>query len=271
MKPKNKVAIKRHGIRLLLLCALTMFVIPVLPTTVSAASRVSKKVILTMSKPKEGAVLPTDAKVKGNVSTKVTKVKWKGSTNSGKAKVNVKYKVSITVQMKSGKATKFSKSVIATVNGNRASVKRNSSKKITVTYTFPALKLMVTRLSTNHTKEDLNSRWSDMKPVNNDKNLFIKEPEAFVPPYSTGTVRKEILTDGVNSLNFARYVAGLNADVSLSKELNQKAQYGAVLMAHINKMVHKPARPGDMDEDFYSKGYPPQIAILPNIVPSLPM
>lgn len=254
VKQKSNVTIKRHGIRLLLLCALTMFVIS-LPTTVSAASRVSKKVILTMSKPREGAVLPIDAKVKGNVSTKVTKVKWKGSTNSGKAKVNVKYKVSITVQMKSGKAAKFSKNVIATVNGKKASVRRNSSKKITVTYTFPALKLMVTRLSTNHTREDLNSRWSDLKPVNKDKNLFIKEPEAFVPPYSTGTVRKEILTDGINSLNFARYVAGLNADVSLSKELNQKAQYGAVLMAHINKMEHKPARPGDMDEGFYSKGY----------------
>ena len=255
LKRKNKVTIKRHGICFLLLCALTMFVISVLSTTVSAATKVSKKVIITMSKPREGNVLPTDAKVKGNASTKVTKVKWKGSTNSGKAKVNVKYTVSITVKMKSGKATKFSKGVIATVNGNKASVKRNSSKKITVTYTFPALKLMVTRLSTNHTKEDLNSRWSDLKPVNKDKNLFIKEPEAFVPPYSTGTVRKEILTDGINSLNFARYVAGLNADVSLSKELNQKAQYGAVLMAHINKMVHKPAKPGDMDEVFYSKGY----------------
>lgn len=255
MKQKNKATIKRNGICLLSLCSLTMLVITVLPTTVSAATKVSKKVIITMSKPREGTVLPTDAKVKGNASTKVTKVKWKGSTNSGKAKVNVKYTVSITVQMKSGKATKFSKGVIATVNGNKASVRRNSSKKITVTYTFPALKLTVIRLSINHTKEDLNSRWSDMKPVNKDKNLFIKEPEAFVPPYSTGTVRKEILTDGINSLNFARYVAGLNADVSLSNELNKKAQYGAVLMAHINKMEHTPAKPGDMDEGFYSKGY----------------
>lgn len=119
----------------------------------------------------------------------------------------------------------------------------------------PSSEGMVIELGTPHTKEDLNARWAALKPVNKDKNLFITEPEAVMSPYNTGTVRNEILTDGINTLNFARYVAGLNADVSLSNELNKKAQYGAVLMAHINKMEHKPAQPNDMDKNFYSKGY----------------
>lgn len=252
MKQKKKVTMKRHWLSLLLLCAL---VITGLPTTASAAAKVNK-VVITMSKPELGKLLPTDAKVPSSASTRVTGVKWKGSTNSGKVKENVKYTASITLKIKSGKANKFSTGTInATVNGKKASVKRNSSKKITVTYTFPALKSTVINLGASHTKEDINAKWAALKPVNKDKNLFEKEPQVFNPPYSTGTVRREILTDGINTLNFARYVAGLNADVSLSNTLNKKAQYGAVLMAHINKMEHKPAKPNDMDKDFYSKGY----------------
>lgn len=262
MERINKAAIKRHGIHLLLFGVLLILLITVLPITVSAASKVRKvrKVVITMGKPKIGDRLPTNIKVQKSAGCKATKVKWKGSTNSGRAKGNVKYTVSITLKIKSGKAKKFSKGKIkTTINGKKASVKRNSSKKITVTYTFPAMKVMTKvttiNLGTSHTKEDLNVKWSVLKPVNKDKNLFSKEPEVFNSPYSTGTVRKEILTDGINTLNFARYVAGLNADVSLSDDLNKKAQYGAVLMAHINKMEHTPAKPVDMDQDFYSKGY----------------
>ena len=252
MKQKERITMKRHCISLLLLCAL---IITAMPTTVFAATKVNK-IVITMSKPEEGKTLPTNAKVPSSASTKVTSVKWKGSTNNGKAKANVKYTASITVKIKSGIKKTFSTGTInATVNGYKASVKRNSSTKVTVTYTFSEHEDTVLNLGTSHAKEDLNARWAALKPVNKDKNLFSKEPEAVVSPYSTGTVRDEVLTDGINMLNFARYVAGLNADVSLSNELNKKAQYGAVLMAHIGKMEHKPAQPNDMDKDFYSKGY----------------
>ena len=252
MKQKERITMKRHCISLLLLCAL---IITAMPTTVFAATKVNK-IVITMSKPEEGKTLPTNAKVPSSASTKVTSVKWKGSTNNGKAKANVKYTASITVKIKSGIKKTFSTGTInATVNGYKASVKRNSSTKVTVTYTFSEHEDTVLNLGASHAKEDLNARWAALKPVNKDKNLFSKEPEAVVSPYSTGTVRDEVLTDGINMLNFARYVAGLNADVSLSNELNKKAQYGAVLMAHIGKMEHKPAQPNDMDKDFYSKGY----------------
>lgn len=251
MERKKKRTIRRHWLSLLLVFAL---IVTVLPTTVPAATMV-KKVAVTMSTPKEGASLPTSAKV-SNSSVKVTAVKWKGSTNSGKAKGNVKYKVTITLQIKSGKAAKFGTGKIsATVNGKKASVKRNSAKKITVTYTFPTLGKTILNLGTGHTKEEINAKWTALKPVNSDKNLFIEEPKVVSAPFKTGTVKSEVLTDGVNMLNFSRYVAGLNSDVSLDSTLNEKTQYGAVLMAHINKMEHKPAKPSDMDQSFYAKGY----------------
>lgn len=251
MKQKEKGTIRRYWLSLLLVCAL---IVTVLPTTASAATTV-KKAAITMSAPKEGASLPTSAKV-SNSNVKVAGVKWKGSTNSGKAKGNVKYTATITLQIKSGKAAKFGSGTIsATVNGKKASVKRNSAKKITVTYTFPALGNTVLNLGTTHTKEKINAKWADLKPTNSDKNLFSEKLNVVSAPFSTGTVRCEILTDGINMLNFGRYVAGLNSDVSLVSSLNEKAQYGAVLMAHINKMEHYPEKPSDMDQSFYSKGY----------------
>ena len=251
MERMKKRTIRQHLLSLLLVFAL---IVTVLPTTVPAATMV-KKVAVTMSTLKEGASLPTSAKV-SNSSVKVAAVKWKGSTNSGKAKGNVKYKVTITLQIKSGKAAKFGTGKIsATVNGKKASVKRNSAKKITVTYTFPTLGKTILNLGTGHTKEEINAKWTALKPMNSDKNLFIEEPEVVSAPFKTGTVKSEVLTDGINMLNFSRYVAGLNSDVSLDSTLNEKTQYGAVLMAHINKMEHKPAKPSDMDQSFYAKGY----------------
>ncbi|MDE7298049.1 MAG: CAP domain-containing protein [Lachnospiraceae bacterium] len=251
---------KRRLISLLL--ALCM-VFAMQPDTAQAATKITK-VVITMSELQPGKALPTDAKVPDTASTVVKSVKWKGDTNNGKAKEGVKYTATITVEIKSGVKDKTfasaASSINATVNGKKASVKRNSATSITVTYTFPALSgkesaAEVIDLGVTHIKEDLNARWAALKPVNTDENLYSKKPEAVWAPYVAGKVRTQVLEDGVNTLNFARYVAGLNADVSLVDELNEKAQYGAVLLGAVNKLVHEAKRPNDMDVDFYKKGY----------------
>lgn len=250
---------KRRLISLLLaLCMISAM----LPDTAFAATKVNK-IVITMSNPKKGQALPTDAKVPATVSTRVTSVKWKGDTDNGKAKENVKYTVTITVEIKSGVNKTFASkasSINATVNGKKASVKRNSSTKVTVSYTFPALSGNSGETSENttnvidfgvtHEKEDLNARWAALKPANTGKELYKEEPQT-IAPYRTGKVRRELLEDAVNTLNFTRYVAGLNADVALDDSLNDKAQHGAVLLAAINELVHKPSQPGDMDSGFF--------------------
>lgn len=256
MERKEKGRIKRWLSMLLVFALIVM----VLPTTASAATTV-RKVAITMSLPKVGASLPTRANTRvSNSKIKVMSVKWKGSTNSGKAKSNVSYTATIILQTKSAGVAKFGSGTIsATVNGKKASVKRNSAKKITVTYTFPALGTTsgttVLNLGTTHTKEEINAKWTTLKPVNTDKNIFIEKPHAVSPPFSTGKVKSQVLTDGINTLNFCRYVAGLNSDVSLVSSLNEKAQYGAVLLANIDQMCHTPSKPADMDQNFYSRGY----------------
>lgn len=260
MERKEKGRMRRW-LSMLLVFAL---IVTVLPTTASAATTV-RKVAITMSLPKVGASLPTSANIRvSNISIKAAGVKWKGSTNSGKAKSNVSYTAAITLQVRPGRAVTFGTGTIsATVNGKKASVKRNGAKKITVTYKFPAsgkttgntTGTTVLNLGTTHTKEEINAKWAALKPTNTDKNLFTEEPYVTGEPYKTGTVRKEILTDGINMLNFSRYVAGLNSDVSLVSTLNEKAQYGAVLMAHVNKREHHPPKPTDMNDSFYAKGH----------------
>lgn len=244
-----------------LLLALCM-VFTMLPDTVLAGTKVNK-IVITMSKPQEGKALPTDAKVPTTASTKVTSVKWKGETQNGKAKANVKYTATITVEIKSGvKKTFASKasSINATVNGKKASVKRNNSTKITVTYTFPDLsdnsgetsenEAEVIRFGITHEKEDLNAKWASLKPTCTGTELYGEEPRTY-GPYSTGKVRQELLNDALNTLNFSRYITGLNADVTLTDELNNKAQHGAVLLAAVGEMTHTPWQPGDMDSKFY--------------------
>lgn len=245
-----------------LLLALCM-VFAMVPDTVFAATKVNK-IVVTMSKPEKGKTLPTDAKVPTSASTKVTSVKWKGDTDNGKAKANVKYTVTITVEIKSGVNKTFASkasSINATVNSKKASVKRNSATKVTISYTFPALSgnsgetsesaAEVIDFGVTHEKEDLNARWSALKPVNTSKEVYEEEPGVIFAPYRTGKVRRELLEDAVNTLNFARYVAGLNADVVLDDELNDKAQHGAVLLASVGKMTHTPSQPNDMDSGFF--------------------
>ncbi len=76
---------------------------------------------------------------------------------------------------------------------------------------------------------------------------------SWTAPYAPGAVQTGFLADGVNTINFARYLAGLPADVTLSATRNEDAQYGAVLLAASN-FSHYPDKPADMTDAFYTRG-----------------
>lgn len=73
-------------------------------------------------------------------------------------------------------------------------------------------------------------------------------------PYATGTLRPEFLQDGLRTLNFARYLAGLPSDVVLNSTHLSNAQHGAVLLA-AGVFSHTPPKPADMTQSFYDTGY----------------
>lgn len=115
----------------------------------------------------------------------------------------------------------------------------------------------VIELKSKKSIEDINSKWAELKPVFND-NLYVEE--AFVYGYEAdsfkpGKIADGAKKDGVNMINFARYLADIPSDVSLNKDYNTYAQYGAALLLAEGKMNHTPKHPAAMPDDFYKTGY----------------
>lgn len=104
-----------------------------------------------------------------------------------------------------------------------------------------------------HTPADIRRMWNLLKPV------YSGSPYAVAPswrsPYSTGKLADGFLKDAINTLRFIRYLARVPYDVEMSAELNELAQYGAVISAANGDIDHTPACPSGMNGDFYSKAY----------------
>jgi len=74
-------------------------------------------------------------------------------------------------------------------------------------------------------------------------------------PYLPGALKAHYIRDGVNAINFFRFIAGLPDDIVSTAALNLQAQYGSVLLAAEDNFSHTPSKPADMKKDFYDKGY----------------
>nr|AYQ75128.1 hypothetical protein EAV92_22815 [Cohnella candidum] len=95
---------------------------------------------------------------------------------------------------------------------------------------------------------------SYMSPKADYTHPYVTAP-AVTAPYSAGTLKTEYIQDGLNALNFYRYISGLPGDVTATDDLNRKAAYGSVLLASEGNFGHTPPKPADMADDFYKLGY----------------
>lgn len=100
------------------------------------------------------------------------------------------------------------------------------------------------------TKEQIRQVW-DL--VTNATDRYVTEP-SISAPYALGELSESFLNSGLTYLNYVRYVAHLPA-VQLTDEMNESAQYGAVVLASLDQFTHYPQKPDDMDEEFFQKGY----------------
>ena len=69
-------------------------------------------------------------------------------------------------------------------------------------------------------------------------------------PYACGSLAPGFLQDGLNAINYARYLAGLPDDVALDPSYVDRAQHGSVLLA-VGQFAHSQPKPADMAQDFY--------------------
>lgn len=113
-------------------------------------------------------------------------------------------------------------------------------------------------IKAHRTTMELNAKWAQLKPVHTEGTPYTIAP--VISPVSgdptLGKVKSQVLNDGLNTLNFARYMAGLAGDVSLIKDFNTSAQYASVLLAfRDNGLTHYPEKPRGVSIDFYKNGY----------------
>lgn len=107
-------------------------------------------------------------------------------------------------------------------------------------------------LSETRAEDDILERWSEMAPIYN--GPAYETSPSVTSPYAPGSLNYEFMENGLDIINFARYLAGLPDDVELDPELNADGQYGAVLLS-ASEFSHHPPKPADMPQDFYDRGY----------------
>lgn len=70
-----------------------------------------------------------------------------------------------------------------------------------------------------------------------------------------GALSDKTQENALNSLNFVRYIAGLNADVTIDSDYVEQAQAGTTLLTAVGKMEHTPKKPASVSQAFYELGY----------------
>jgi hypothetical protein len=98
--------------------------------------------------------------------------------------------------------------------------------------------------------DSLRTLWSELRPS------YDGSPYALLPfwegaPYEAGELAPEFVDDGLNTLLFLRYVAGLRAPVQVG-DYREDTQHGAVLLAHGGELLRAPDQPADMEDIFYA-------------------
>lgn len=101
----------------------------------------------------------------------------------------------------------------------------------------------------SRTEQAISAVWAASRPV------YTGSPYAEMPsiraPYSPGRLADGFVRDGLNMLNFVRYLAGFPSDIPLDTNYTDRCQKGVVLLAAVNKVAHHVDRPADMPEPFY--------------------
>ena len=96
---------------------------------------------------------------------------------------------------------------------------------------------------------EIQARWQQLRPVSSG-SPYVVAP-ALSAPFAAGSLTSGFLQDGLNSINYARYLAGLPDDVVLDATYTDRAQHGAVLLA-VGQFAHSQPQPSTMDTSFYT-------------------
>lgn len=83
---------------------------------------------------------------------------------------------------------------------------------------------------------------------------FSQEP-SLSAPYSAGSLDSATTSNALNTLNWIRYIAGIQSDVKLDSDYGQKCQAGSLVMALNKSLSHYPTKPEGLDQSLFDLGY----------------
>ena len=96
---------------------------------------------------------------------------------------------------------------------------------------------------------EIRVRWQQLQPVYSGSPYLVTP--TLSAPFAAGSLTSGFLQDGLNAINYGRYLAGLPDDVVLDAGYTDRAQHGAVLLA-VGQFAHSQPKPATMDADFYA-------------------
>ena len=78
------------------------------------------------------------------------------------------------------------------------------------------------------------------------------KPYSTAAPTDAGELSRETLEEGLNSVNFCRYLAGLPYDVELDDEYTVLAQHASLIIDINDSLSHSPVQPSVMSDEVYA-------------------
>lgn len=107
---------------------------------------------------------------------------------------------------------------------------------------------------TTHTQAEIIA-WVKAHPFSTEKKGGYATKPKLKAPYAAGKPSKTNLQEGLNALNAMRYIAGLDANVTLNETYNELAQAAALVNCLNGELSHSPSQPKGLDKALYNKGY----------------
>ena len=81
-----------------------------------------------------------------------------------------------------------------------------------------------------------------------------EETPSISEPLVIGRPSDNAIVNGIKAINYARYLANLPYDLTVSGELSAEAQYGAFVMNATDQFTHTPVDDGSLPRDIFARG-----------------
>lgn len=105
-----------------------------------------------------------------------------------------------------------------------------------------------------HTQQEIRDYLKKNKVDLSAETTYKTTPSAKAP-YKAGAVSSKSLKSALSTMNAVRYIAGIDANVTLDSSYNKQAQAAALVNEINGRLSHYPGKPSGMSTDLYDLGY----------------